>query len=74
MGQQQRISSRFPENPLVLLEDEKIITPIDEKREKFKFVYERFYEYLIGLRLENKIYADNTINNLKNFIIDKIEL
>ncbi|MEM6735659.1 MAG: SIR2 family protein [Bacteroidota bacterium] len=74
LGQQQRISSRFPENPLVLLEDEKIITPIDEKREKFKFVYERFYEYLIGLRLENKIYAANTINNLKNFIIDKIEL
>jgi hypothetical protein len=55
---QQQMAGRFhSEHPLTILEDENIITPMESVATRFKFTYERFYEYLIGLRLHYKIFS-----------------
>lgn len=55
---QQQMAGRFQaEHPLTILEDENVITPMESVSTRFKFTYERFYEYLIGLRLHYKIFS-----------------
>jgi hypothetical protein len=57
LAQQQMAGHLHAEHPLTILEDENVITPIDPIATRFKFTYERFYEYLIGLRLHYKIFS-----------------
>lgn len=57
LAQQQMAGHLHAEHPLTILEDENVITPIDAVATWFKFTYERFYEYLIGLRLHYKIFS-----------------
>jgi hypothetical protein len=55
---QQQMAGRFlAEHPLTILEDENIITPMESSSTRFKFTYERFHEFLIGLRLHYKIFS-----------------
>src|SRR5207302_2722613 len=61
LAQQQMASHRHTDHPLTILEDENIITPIENVSTRFKFTYERFYEYLIGLRLHYKIFSAEKI-------------
>lgn len=58
LAQQQMAGKRHAEHPLTILEDENIITPMDNIGARFKFTYERFYEYLIGLRLHYRIFYE----------------
>lgn len=37
-----------PSKPLLLLEDEGVLQSLDEARTRFRFRYDRFYEYLLG--------------------------
>jgi hypothetical protein len=53
---QQMIANRHVDHPLTILEDENIITSMEGAAVRFKFTYERFYEYLIGLRLHYRIF------------------
>ena len=57
LAQQQMAGRRHAEHPLTILEDENVITPMESVATRFKFTYERFYEYLIGLRLHYKIFS-----------------
>jgi len=52
---QQMANKRYPEDPLVLLEDEKLIIWIDEYNSYFKFSHERFYEFLLGIGLDKQL-------------------
>jgi uncharacterized protein YfcZ (UPF0381/DUF406 family) len=55
---QQQMTGRFhTEHPLTILEDENVITPMESVATRFKFTYERFYEYLVGLRLHYKVFS-----------------
>jgi hypothetical protein len=56
LAQQQMCGRAHAEHPLTILEDENIITPLESISTRFKFTYERFYEYIIGLRLHYKIF------------------
>lgn len=57
LAQQQMAGRLHAEHPLTILEDESIIVPLESASTRFKFTYERFYEYLIGLRLHYKIFS-----------------
>jgi SIR2-like domain len=57
LAQQQMAGRLRTEHPLTILEDENIISPMESVSTRFKFTYERFYEYLIGLRLHYKIFS-----------------
>jgi energy-coupling factor transporter ATP-binding protein EcfA2 len=57
LAQQQMAGRLHAEHPLTILEDENIIAPMESVATRFKFAYERFYEYLIGLRLHYKIFS-----------------
>jgi SIR2-like domain len=61
LAQQQMAGKRHAEHPLTLLEDENIITPMENIGARFKFTYERFYEYLIGLRLHYRIFREEDV-------------
>jgi hypothetical protein len=61
LAQQQMAGRRHAENPLTILEDENVISPMENVSTRFKFTYERFYEYLIGLRLHYKIFSAEKI-------------
>ena len=50
-------SPRRPGDPLVLLEDEGILSAIDEDKTGYRFAYDRFFEYLLGKALS--IYQKN---------------
>jgi SIR2-like protein/AAA domain-containing protein len=65
LAQQQMAGHFHAEHPLTILEDENIITPMEPVSTRFKFTYERFFEYLIGLRLHYKIFAMEKIELLK---------
>lgn len=67
LAQQQMVGRLHAEHPLTILEDENIITPIETVSIHFKFTYERFYEYLIGLRLHYRIFTVEKITFL-NFV------
>ena len=57
LAQQQMAGRLHAEHPLTILEDENIITPMESAATRFKFTYERFHEFLIGLRLHYKIFS-----------------
>jgi hypothetical protein len=57
LAQQQMVGRFHAEHPLTILEDENIIAPMESVATRFKFAYERFYEYLIGLRLHYRIFS-----------------
>jgi hypothetical protein len=61
LAQQQMVGRLHAEHPLTILEDENVISPIDNTSTRFKFTYERFYEYLIGLRLHYGIFSAEKI-------------
>lgn len=64
LAQQQMAGRVHPEHPLTILEDENIITPLESVSTRFKFTYERFYEYLIGLRLHYRIFTFEKVSFL----------
>lgn len=64
LAQQQMAGRHHAEHPLTILEDENVITPLESLATRFKFTYERFYEYLIGLRLHYKIFSVEKISFL----------
>ena len=49
--QQQEGKQDHPGDPFVLLEDEGILSPTDERRGTFRFTFDRFFEYLLGKSL-----------------------
>jgi hypothetical protein len=61
LAQQQMAGPRHREHPLTILEDENVITPMESVSTRFKFTYERFYEYLVGLRLHYRVFSAETI-------------
>lgn len=40
--------SKKPQKPLLLLEDEGVLQSLDDAHTRFRFTYDRFYEYLLG--------------------------
>lgn len=57
LAQQQLMPGRGVEHPLTILEDENVIVPLDQSERHFKFTYERFYEFLLGLRLNYRLFT-----------------
>ncbi len=57
LAQQQLGADRHAEHPLTILEDENIIAPLDQCERQFKFTYERFFEFLLGLRLQYRLFT-----------------
>lgn len=57
LAQQQIASGRNGAHPLEILEDENIISALDLSHSQFKFTYERFYEYVIGVRINDRLAA-----------------
>ncbi len=57
LAQQQMAGRLHSEHPLTILEDEQVISPMESLSTRFKFTYERFYEYLLGLRLHYQIFS-----------------
>jgi hypothetical protein len=51
LRQQQQTSPHRGGDPLVLLEDEGVITALDDERSSYRFSYDRFFEYLLGKAL-----------------------
>lgn len=49
--QLQLASPRLARDPLELLEDEGILSAIDEEKTSYRFAYDRFFEYLLGKAL-----------------------
>jgi hypothetical protein len=64
LAQQQMVGRVHAAHPLSILEDENVITPMESVGTRFKFTYERFYEYLIGLRLHYRIFSVERISFL----------
>jgi hypothetical protein len=64
LAQQQIVGRVHAAHPLSILEDENVITPMESVATRFKFTYERFYEYLIGLRLHYRIFSIEKISFL----------
>lgn len=71
LAQQQMAGRIHAEHPLTILEDENLITPMESVSTRFKFTYERFYEYLVGLRLHYKVFTVERIA-FNNFIITNL--
>lgn len=71
---EQRASKRFPEDPLIILEDENIIVPLQEDRKDFKFTYERFYEYLVGVKFQDLLNSIDEAKDLKAFVHERLIL
>jgi GTPase SAR1 family protein len=55
LAQQQQAAGQNNSHPITIFEDENIITPLDGGRISFKFTYERFYEYVIGLQIGRRL-------------------
>ncbi|MES1243474.1 MAG: CHAT domain-containing protein [Acidobacteriota bacterium] len=49
--QQQMLNAHRGGDPLLLLEDEGILTAIDDDSTSYRFAYDRFFEYLLGKSL-----------------------
>jgi hypothetical protein len=59
LTQLQLSNPRRPGDPLVLLEDEGIISAIDEEKTAYRFAYDRFFEYLLGKALSTYKKSDS---------------
>lgn len=66
-------------SPITLLEDEGIISSLDTVNRKFRFTYDRFFEYLLGKEIGERIEKELsnrpggvTINNFNEILSNKI--
>jgi len=62
LAQQQMLGRHHAEHPLTILEDENVISPMESIAARFKFTYERFFEYLLGVRLHYKVFITAKLN------------
>lgn len=60
---QQQISIN-KRKPLILLEDEGILSALDAKKRIYRFTYDRFFEYLLGKEIGNHM----KVNSRRSFI------
>ncbi len=58
-----------PKDPFVLLEDEGILSLLDEEETTYRFTYDRFFEYLLGKEIGKRI----KLNSKEDFVTNLSE-